>query len=75
MQHKGSLCVPAGAVRVCVCLCVYVTGLPKLLHVKDAPKIERASECRAPFWEKNCPVPAESAPEEGRRQLKEESLF
>lgn len=34
---KGA-CVLQLGLCVCIRLCVYVTGLPKLLHVKDAPK-------------------------------------
>lgn len=55
MQHKGSLCVPAGALRVCACLCAYVTGLPKLLHVKDAPKIEELRNAEPLFGKRIVP--------------------
>lgn len=37
-------------------LCVYVTGLPKLLHVKDAPKNRHAPGLQSPFWSKNGPA-------------------
>lgn len=65
MQHKGSLCAPAGAVCVCVCVSLWtgwdvcVSGLPKLLHVKDAPRNRQAQDYRAPFWRKICLVLAD----------------
>lgn len=61
MQHKGSLCVPAGAVCVHVSLCL-CHGASQTFACEGCPEIDEHWNAEPLFWDEICPVPAVSVP-------------
>lgn len=61
MQHKGNLCVPAGAVCVHVSLCL-CHGASQTFACEGCPEIDEHWNAEPLFWDEICSVPAVSAP-------------